>query len=726
MTNLTILYFTSDRERLQEKSVTLSSEFTGLLRTFFTTTFSSPQMPHACPAIRVIPVNTVNALLRTLFIQGVSQNGNLTDSGMGCILFLLDDRLRDGTEEERPFHRITVENLPLTQWLDTYFPVQPKVVLSRGRYQGDHLDSLDSRWLAKPHAILEDIEKHEGRLLHLFRSLWEPQFWHELYTYVTENAGISWHTPGHNSGNLFYNSIFLNGFWNAFSNMSFRCDLSVSVHTLGDLSKPESHTPLANAQRLSAEIFGAAQSCYITNGSSTANKAMLMTLLRPGEYVLLDRNCHKSVHHAMVMTGAIPIYLPTRFNARLGLWEPVSLEALREAILKPYPEGRRPRVLILTTCTYDGMLYPVWEIAKLCERKGMLFYADEAWAPYLSFHPYYTWQGADGEVRRYNAIHESSGAHFAVQSIHKTMASFSQASMIHVSYRFKRLFETKEAKWAWLRQRFALDGHGSYIKFRHDLYEVLRYWHSTSPHYPMLATLDCAGVQMRLEGMSLIEERIRWVEQFKIRVSQICGLPPEACFIELENLVEGERDAYLRAGYLHDPLKMTLSFKTPEGCKAFQKLLRKNKIQWEKSTPVTILFLVTMGTCESHFDYLQHVIVKMRDVIGPPESGLFFAEATQAITGQPVVSPRDAALCDGELIPLEKAEGRIASQLLVPYPPGIPLFLPGVRITREMIGIIQSVTRFEGPDGVHGLFTRNGKNYVEVIRDDELANLPRL
>ena len=242
----------------------------------------------------------------------------------------------------------------------------------------------------------------------------------------------------------------------------------------------------------------------------------------------------------------------------------------------------------------------------------------------------------------------------------------------------------------------------------------------------MLATLDCAGVQMRLEGMSLIEERIRWVEQFKRRVAQICGLPVEACFVELENLVETRRDAYLQAGYLHDPLKMALSFKTPEGCKAFQKLLLKNKIQWEKSTPVTLLFLVTMGTCESHFDYLLHVIVKMREVIGPPESTPFFAEATQAITGLPVVSPRDAALCDGELVPLEEAEGRIASQLLVPYPPGIPLFLPGVRITREMIEIIQSVTRFEGPDGVHGLFTRNGKNYVEVIRADELQNLQPL
>ncbi|MBQ9431666.1 MAG: hypothetical protein IJU44_08965 [Kiritimatiellae bacterium] len=724
MKTLSFIYLMRDQQNAEDICENLSCAFTGLFRTFYVSSFASPQMPHDCPAIRVVPVRTLDELLKTLFVDGAVHNGFLTDSGKECALFLIDDHLHSGnTPEPLPFHQARVDGWPLTRWLDTYFPAQPKIVISYGRYHGDHLDSLYSRWLSKPHTILENLNQDDERMQHLFRSLWEPQFWHCLYKYVTQDAGVSWHTPGHNSGNLFQNSVFLNGFWDEFSDMSFRCDLSVSVHALGDLSKPESRTPLANAQRLSAEIFGAAQSCYITNGSSTANKAMLTTLLRPGEYVLLDRNCHKSVHHAMVMTGAIPIYLPTRFNTRLGLWEPVALSDLRNAILRRYPEARRPRVLILTTCTYDGILYPVWEIAKLCESKGMLFYADEAWAPYLSFHPYYTWQGAGGEVRRYNAIHESSGAHFAVHSIHKTMASFSQGSMIHVSFRFKRLLETKDAKWEWLRKRFSFEGRGSYSKFRHNLYEVLRYWHSTSPNYPMLATLDCAGVQMRLEGMNLIEERLRWIEAFKQRVAKLCGKPVEECFVELEAVVGERAEEYVQAGYMHDPLKMTISFKNPEVCRNFQRLLHRSKIQWEKSTPVTILFLVTMGTCESHFEYLYHVIMRMKDAIGAPDSDSYFVDATRAVTGQPVVSPRDAALCDGEQIPLRLAEGRIASQLLVPYPPGIPLFLPGVRITREMIEIIQTVTKNEGPDAVHGLLIRNGENYLEVIREDEYDQL---
>jgi arginine/lysine/ornithine decarboxylase len=535
-----------------------------------------------------------------------------------------------------------------------------------------------------------------------------------------EQAGTSWHTPGHNAGHAFSRSLFLQGFRQEYGSMTFRADLSVSVQSLGDLSEPDSRSSLANAQRLTSEIFGSAQSYYITNGSTTANKAMLMTLLRPGETVLLDRNCHKSVHHAVVMAGAVPNYLPARFNTELGVWGPVAMADIRQALSARYADHDKPRILILTTCTYEGVLYPVWEIARLCERHGILFYADEAWAPYLSFHPYYMAVAANGKLVRYNAIHETTSAHFAVQSTHKTLAAFSQASMIHVSFRFKQLFESEAADWKWLRDRFAINGRGAYEKFNHDLHEVLRYWHSTSPHYPMMATLDCAGVQMRLEGLRLIEERLRWVSDFKRQVSQACGLPENECFPGLGEIVGKASEAdYTREGYLHDPLKMMVSFKSPEACMKFKKLLHSCKIQWEKSTPVTLLFLVTVGTVEEHFRYLFRAIMQMPESVGLPERAAFGPEVADAVKGQAVALPRDAALCDGELLELSLTEGRICSQLLVPYPPGIPVFLPGLMITRPMIELVQNIADSEGPDAVHGLFVRSKRYYVEVVRHDE-------
>ena len=717
MNELTVFYLQdipSSSDSIQDLTHGLSDTF----REFCDETFPSEE-PIDWPPLRIVPVANAETLKRSLF-SDEHDEGMLTDDGKNCILFLLDDAFGvpgDGIRRT-PLHELMLDGITITQWLYTFFPAIPKIVLTTPGAERVRVPTR--RWVLKPREVFTKVNTHLPRIQHLFRSLWEPRFWHALRHYVMDEAGTSWHTPGHNAGHAFSRSLFLQGFRHEYGAMTFRADLSVSVHSLGDLSKPESRTPLADAQRLTSEIFGSAQSCYITNGSTTSNKAMLMTLLRPGETVLLDRNCHKSVHHAVVMAGAIPSYLPARFNARLGVWGPIAMVDLRRAISADYPEHAKPRMLVLTTCTYEGILYPVWEIARLCERNGMLFYADEAWAPYLSFHPYYTAIAANGKRVRYNAIYETSSAHFAVQSTHKALAAFSQASMIHVSMRFKQLFESESADWQWLLTRFALNGHGSYEKFSHDLHEVLRYWHSTSPHYPMMATLDCAGVQMRLEGLKLIEERLRWVKTFKQRVARGCGLPEDACFVGLREVVgEAEARAYEREGYMHDPLKLVLSFKTPEACNRFKNLLRNAKIQWEHSTPVTILFLVTMGTVEDHFEYLYRAIMQLKEVIGRPECNAFDCSVAAAVNGQATVLPRDAALCDGELMELSKTEGRISSQLLVPYPPGIPVFLPGLTITRPMIDIVQAVADSEGPDAVHGLFVRGKKYYVEVIRHDE-------
>lgn len=716
MNELTVVYL-QKASYPHDEIQTITHGLSDTFRAFCNDTFPSDE-PIDWPPIRILSVYDAVSLKKALFTEQ-NTRGPLTDQGKRCILFLLDDTYIDPqTGATIPLHRLMLDGIPLTLWLYTYFPPIPKIVLLTPGAARIKIPSR--RWVLKPREVFVNSHAHEPRIRHLFHSLWEPRFWHALRHYVMREAGTSWHTPGHNAGHAFSRSLFLQGFRHEYGAMAFRADLSVSVHSLGDLSTPDSRTPLADAQRLTSEIFGSAQSCYITNGSTTSNKAMLMTLLRPGETVLLDRNCHKSVHHAVVMAGAIPNYLPARFNARLGIWGPIAMSDLKHAISENYPEHAKPRMLILTTCTYEGVLYPVWEIARLCERHGMIFYADEAWAPYLSFHPYYTAVAANGRRVRYNAIHETSSAHVAVQSTHKALAAFSQASMIHVSLRFKQLFEGEALDWAWLRTRFALNGRGSYEKFSHDLHEVLRYWHSTSPHYPMMATLDCAAVQMRLEGLRLIEDRLRWVTAFKKRVATLCQLPEEVCFVGLAEIVgQSEAATYEHEGYLHDPLKLVLSFKTAEACKTFKTLLRRAHIQWEKSTPVTILFLVTIGTVEDHFEYLYRVIFKMKEAIGTPQRDAFDSGVVAAVNGQATVLPRDAALCDGELLELSETEGRISSQLLVPYPPGIPVFLPGLTITRPMIRIVQDVADNEGPDAVHGLFVRGKKYYVEVIRHDE-------
>ena len=668
------------------------------------------RMPLDYPPLRLTVVPCPEDLPKTLFIGGSARNG-LTDVGDDVCLFLVDDDLY-GRE---------VDGVPLKCWLRTYIPAVPRVVVVHPGHAPVAVPQR--RWTKKEYAALEDPLRHHERLVHLFKSFWQPRFWSALKQYVSVKKGVTWHTPGHGGGTAFSASPFMNGFHEAFGSMIFRSDLSVSVESLGDLSSPEAHTPLSEAQRLSSEIFGTALSSYVTNGTSTSNKAMLMTLLKPGEVVLVDRNCHKSVHHAIVMSGAVPRYLPARWNARLGVWGPVSLGDVERGLDE---SEAPPRLLILTTCTYEGVLYPVWEVARLCELRGTLFYADEAWAAYLNFHPFYTCGHPGGATHRYNAVNESGGAHFAVQSTHKTMAAFSQASMIHVSTRFKSLLEEDSSpQFRWLRRRFSLHGHGSWEKFVHDLREILRYWHSTSPHYPFLATLDTAGVQMRLEGMKLLDERLKWVADFKRRVAAECGRPEGECFAGLEEIARGA-GGWVASGYLQDPLKILLMLRTPAACEAFKKALRKSHIQWEKSTAHTVLFLVTAGTMEEHFEDLFRVCRLNCGLIGrPEEAAVCAADVDEAVSGVPEVLPHDAALCDGELVAIEDSVGRVASQFLVPYPPGVPVFIPGLRITGSMVGIVLDAIRREGPSAVHGLFCRgeHAPYYVEVLNRDEERRL---
>ena len=362
-------------------------------RDFCRETFDA-RSPLDYPPLKLVTVHAPDDLARALFTSG-GPRGVLTDAGRACCLFLIDDG----------FMSADIEGRPLRAWMKLFFPAIPKVVVTRPGHPDVALPAR--RWTKKDFAVFTHPAKCRERIVHLFKSFWMPRFSTALRQYVTTKAGTNWHTPGHNGGRAFSTSPFLRGFFESYGGTIFRADLSVSVESLGDLSSPEARTPLSEAQKLTSEIFGTAQSCYITNGTSTSNKAMLMTLLRPGETVLIDRNCHKSVHHAVVTSGAVPRYLPARWNARLGVWGPVALEDIQRELAA----AAGARLLVLTTCTYEGVLYPVWEIARLCEKAGVLFYADEAWAAHLNFHPFYTFGRGKGDTVRYNAVNEIGRAH---------------------------------------------------------------------------------------------------------------------------------------------------------------------------------------------------------------------------------------------------------------------------------------------------------------------------
>ena len=292
MRSLTVFWLHAPDARDAKTMPVVEYGLSDAFRDFCHDTFNV-RAPLEYPPLRLVPVASPAELPTALFIGGDPREG-LTEAGGDCCLFLIDDTVVGSS----------VGSLPLKAWLRTFLPAVPKVVLTRPGHPSVTLPQR--RWTKKPVRIFECPAKYHERIVHLFKSFWMPRFWSVLKQYVQVKAGTNWHTPGHNGGHAFALSPFMRGFHEAFGSMIFRSDLSVSVESLGDLSSPEAHTPLSEAQRLSSEIFGTAHSCYVTNGTSTSNKAMLMTLLKPGETVLVDRNCHKSVHHAIVMAGAVP------------------------------------------------------------------------------------------------------------------------------------------------------------------------------------------------------------------------------------------------------------------------------------------------------------------------------------------------------------------------------------------------------------------------------------
>ena len=176
------------------------------------------------------------------------------------------------------------------------------------------------------------------------------------------------------------------------------------------------------------------------------------------------------------------------------------------------------------------------------------------------------------------------------------------------------------------------------------------------------------------------------------------------------------------SGYIKDPLKIVLQLRSARACALFRKALLKAHIQWEKSSSTTILFLVTAGTAQEHFEYLFRVCRQYKSLIGPAASSGNARGVVEAVSGQAEVLPHDAALCDGELVTLEEAVGRVASQFVVPYPPGVPVFIPGLRITKAMVKLVKDVIAAEGVGAVHGLFCRGGHApyFIEVLNRDDL------
>jgi arginine decarboxylase len=664
----------------------------------------------AKPASRILVINDEHLVLRE-FVKGLNAAARTLDNPVGISFtgvttakealaviesdgdlqaVLVDDTLytlsgknsSNGKKGENPSRRLQMSALELVQRITRFRPELDVYILIAQEKEDDVVDKL----------FTESVDGYFYREERDYRGIYRilnaqiqerahTPFYDQLKNYVWM-AKDQWHTPGHSSGESLRGSPWANDFYEFMGEHVFDADLSVSVPMLDSLMEPKG--VIAEAQAMAAKAFGARRTYFATNGTSTANKVIFQTLLAPGEKLLLDRNCHKSVHHGVVLSGANPVYLDSALNRKYGLYGPVPKKTLLNAI-KKHPDAQ---ALILTSCTYDGLRYDLGPIVEAAHAKGIKVIIDEAWYGFARFHPEF----------RPTAL--EAGADYATQSTHKVLSAFSQASMIHIND----------------------------PGFREHLFRENFNMHtSTSPQYGLIASLDVARKQASMEGYKLLSRTLELASEVRNLVNSTRVFR----VLELDDLLP---EAVRQDGIRLDPTKVTIDI---SGCgytaEDLQKeLFERYNIQVEKSTFNTLTLLLTIGTTRSKVSRLYDALMRIARANRAPRR-LVQTPEIPAFT-QLRYLPRDAYYCGGELVPVfddrertnRKLSGRICADQIVPYPPGIPVLVPGQLITSKIADYLGDLLHSHKRMEMHGVVHEGYMPCIRVLKPSEEKGLQRL
>jgi arginine decarboxylase len=509
----------------------------------------------------------------------------------------------------------------------------------------------------------------------------DTPFYDQLKTYVLM-AKDAWHTPGHSSGDSLRDSPWVSDFYEFMGEHVFDADLSVSVPMLDSLMEPSG--VILEAQKLAAKAFGARRTFFATNGTSTGNKVIFQTLIAPGEKLLLDRNCHKSVHHGVVLSGAHPIYLDSSVNKKYGIFGPIP----KKTILRAIEEHADAEALVLTSCTYDGLRYDLAPIIEAAHAKGIKVVVDEAWYGFARFHPAF----------RPTAL--ESGADYATQSTHKVLSAFSQASMVHVN-----------------------DPDFNEHIFR----ENFNMHTSTSPQYSMIASLDVARKQAIMEGYKLLSRTLSLSTELRHQINSTGVFR----VLELDDLLPDE----VRHDNIQlDPTKVTVDISecgyTVDELQ--HELFERYNIQVEKSTFNTLSLLLTIGTTRSKVSRLYDALMR----IARERRSTRRIYRTPDIPGFTHLKylPRDAFYCGGQGLPIlddqdrinAALNGKVAADQITPYPPGIPVLVPGQVITAEIMHYLAGLLRSHKRVELHGIVYDGYMPCVRVLTPNDEKGLKKL
>ena len=598
----------------------------------------------------------------------------------------------------------------------------------------------------------------------------QPPFFKALLDYA-EDGSYSWHCPGHSGGVAFLKSPVGQMYHQFYGENMLRADVCNAVEELGQLL--DHNGAIGESERNAARIFNADHCFFVTNGTSTSNKIVWHHTVAPDDVVVVDRNCHKSVLHSIIMTGAVPVFLkPTRNHYGIigpipkSEFEPAAIQAKIKAnpLLKGVDAKKvKPRVLTLTQSTYDGVLYNTETIKTMLDGYIANLHFDEAWLPHAAFNPFYGTYHAMGKKRE-RPMHSVV---YATQSIHKLLAGISQASHVLVQ-------DSQQTK---------LD--------RHLFNEAYLMHTSTSPQYSIIASCDVAAAMMEPPGgTALVEESIAEALDFRRAMRKVDDEYGKDWWFKVwgpDELVDdgiGRADSWIIKGKgksskwhgfgnladgfnMLDPIKATIVTpgldltgkfdKSGIPASIVTKFLAENGVIVEKTGLYSFFIMFTIGItkgrwnslltalqqfkddydrnqplwrilpefCQKHRAYermglrdlCQHVhTLYAKYDIARLTTEMYLSDLT------PAMKPSDAyaqiAHRNTERVPVDDLLGRITTSLVTPYPPGIPLLIPGEVFNKKIIDYLKFAREFNlqcpgFETDIHGLVEVDGEDGVK-------------
>ena len=602
---------------------------------------------------------------------------------------------------------------------------------------------------------MEDIQELHISLVQDIRQRFQTPFFTALKEYSQKPTGV-FHAMPISRGNSVFKSWWMRDFGEFYGRNLFLAETSTTAGGLDSLSQPTG--PLKKAQEMAANAYCAKKTFFVTNGTSTSNKIIHQGLTQPGDIVLIDRECHKSHHYALVLSGAIPVYLDSYKIQPYSIYGAVTIKTIVDTLNDLKKAGRLDKVkmLVLTNSTFDGIVYNpqmvMEEVLKI--KPDIIFLWDEAWFGFASFSPYLRTRTAmfaaktiqdkrDEEQKGKNGKKVESNVRvrvYATQSTHKTLSSFRQGSVIHI---FDEDFEAKN---------------------ENSFHEAYLTHISTSPNYQILASLDAGRRQAEFEGFELTERAIEMAMNLRYQISTHALLKkyfhvlpvgelipnelleqPDVDFLKSDGTWNRQGEAWDKEEFALDPTKVTLCVgRTGVDGTTFRNkyLMDQFGIQINKTSPNTVLFMTNIGTTRSSVSYLLSVLLKIAEKIdhdsrtanselqkatekhayelmneaSPLPSFTGFHDSFRAIPGVVGGNMREAfylsydeANCkylhlDEALAALNNKEPLVSANFVTPYPPGFPVLVPGQVVSLEIVDFLLGLDVTE----IHGYAPKIG------------------